>query len=80
GFASTLGRLAGAGSLDEVVAHAAALDCATDLPVSVDLGNGLVVRPPGDRIGDGSGGRFCIEKAEPTTGFEPATRCLQIRI
>ena len=40
GFAFTLGRLDGQATLDEVVAHAAALDEATDLPVSVDLENG----------------------------------------
>jgi 2-methylisocitrate lyase-like PEP mutase family enzyme len=36
GFAFTLGRLDGQATLDEVVEHAAALDQATDLPVSVD--------------------------------------------
>src|SRR5918999_2861773 len=40
GFAFTLGRLDGNVTLDEVVEHAAALDRATDLPVSVDLENG----------------------------------------
>ena len=40
GFAYTLGRLDGQATLDEVVAHAAELDRATDLPVSVDLENG----------------------------------------
>jgi len=40
GFAFTLGRLDGAATLDEVVEHTAALDRATDLPVSVDLENG----------------------------------------
>jgi 2-methylisocitrate lyase-like PEP mutase family enzyme len=40
GFAFTLGRLDGGATLDEVVKHAAALDQATDLPVSVDLENG----------------------------------------
>ena len=40
GFAFTLGRLDGAVSLDEVVAHTAAIDRATDLPVAVDLENG----------------------------------------
>ncbi len=40
GFAFTLGRLDGQATLDEVVAHAEALDRATDLPVSVDLENG----------------------------------------
>jgi 2-methylisocitrate lyase-like PEP mutase family enzyme len=40
GFAFTLGGLDGTATLDEVVAHAGALDRATDLPVSVDLENG----------------------------------------
>jgi 2-methylisocitrate lyase-like PEP mutase family enzyme len=40
GFAYTLGRLDGGASLDEVAAHAAELDRATELPVSVDLENG----------------------------------------
>jgi 2-methylisocitrate lyase-like PEP mutase family enzyme len=40
GFAFTLGRLDGQATLDEVVEHAAVLDQATDLPLSVDLENG----------------------------------------
>jgi 2-methylisocitrate lyase-like PEP mutase family enzyme len=40
GFAFTLGRRDGTVTLDEVVAHAAMLDRATDLPLSVDLENG----------------------------------------
>jgi 2-methylisocitrate lyase-like PEP mutase family enzyme len=40
GFAFTLGRLDGQVTLDEMSAHAAAIDAATDLPVSVDLENG----------------------------------------
>src|SRR5205814_7172902 len=40
GFAFTLGRLDGQATLDEVVEHAAALDQATDVPLSVDLENG----------------------------------------
>jgi 2-methylisocitrate lyase-like PEP mutase family enzyme len=40
GFAFTLGRLDGGVTLDEVAAHTAALDSATELPVSVDLENG----------------------------------------
>jgi 2-methylisocitrate lyase-like PEP mutase family enzyme len=40
GFAFTLGRLDGGVTLDEVVEHAAALDRATELPLSVDLENG----------------------------------------
>ena len=40
GFAFTLGRLDGEATLDEVVEHAAAVDAATGIPVSVDLENG----------------------------------------
>ncbi len=40
GFAFTLGRSDGEATLDEVVEHTAAIDAATDLPVSVDLENG----------------------------------------
>jgi len=45
GFAFTLGRLDGQATLDEVVEHAAALDQATDLPLSVDLENGYGSEP-----------------------------------
>ena len=45
GFAFTLGRLDGDVTLDEVIEHAAALDRATDLPVSVDLENGYGAEP-----------------------------------
>jgi 2-methylisocitrate lyase-like PEP mutase family enzyme len=45
GFAYTLGRLDGGATLDEVVEHAAALDRATELPVSVDLENGYGESP-----------------------------------
>jgi 2-methylisocitrate lyase-like PEP mutase family enzyme len=41
GFAFTLGRVDGNVTLDEVVGHVAALDGATELPVSVDLENGF---------------------------------------
>jgi 2-methylisocitrate lyase-like PEP mutase family enzyme len=40
GLAFTLGRLDGGASLDEVVAHVAALDALTGLPISTDLENG----------------------------------------
>jgi 2-methylisocitrate lyase-like PEP mutase family enzyme len=40
GFAFTLGRRDGGATLDEVLAHTAALDRATALPVSVDLEHG----------------------------------------
>jgi 2-methylisocitrate lyase-like PEP mutase family enzyme len=45
GFAFTLGRLDGGVTLDEVVEHAAALDRATGLPISVDLENGYGADP-----------------------------------
>jgi 2-methylisocitrate lyase-like PEP mutase family enzyme len=45
GFAYTLGRLDGGATLDEVAAHAAELDRATELPVSVDLENGYGESP-----------------------------------
>jgi 2-methylisocitrate lyase-like PEP mutase family enzyme len=45
GFAFTLGRLDGGVTLDELVEHVAALDRATDLPVSVDLENGFGPEP-----------------------------------
>ncbi len=45
GFAFTLGRLDGGVTLDDVVGHVAALDGATDLPVSVDLENGYGAEP-----------------------------------
>jgi 2-methylisocitrate lyase-like PEP mutase family enzyme len=45
GFAFTLGKLDGQVTLDEVAAHVAALDAATELPISVDLENGLDASP-----------------------------------
>jgi 2-methylisocitrate lyase-like PEP mutase family enzyme len=45
GFAFTLGRLDGSVTLEEVVDHAAALDRATGLPLSVDLENGYGASP-----------------------------------
>src|SRR6266516_3692952 len=45
GFAFTRGRLDGDVTLDEVVAHTAALDRAADLPVSVDLENDYGAEP-----------------------------------
>ncbi|HEU4989180.1 MAG TPA: isocitrate lyase/phosphoenolpyruvate mutase family protein [Gemmatimonadaceae bacterium] len=44
-FAFTLGRRDGGATLDEVVAHVAALDTATALPISVDLENGYGASP-----------------------------------
>jgi 2-methylisocitrate lyase-like PEP mutase family enzyme len=45
GFAFTLGRLDGRVTLDEVAEHVAAVDAASDLPVSVDLENGYGPEP-----------------------------------
>jgi 2-methylisocitrate lyase-like PEP mutase family enzyme len=45
GFAFTLGRLDGEVTLDEVAAHVAAVDAASELPVSVDLENGYGPEP-----------------------------------
>ena len=45
GFAFTLGRIDGGATLDEVAEHTAALDRATDLPLSVDLENGYGPEP-----------------------------------
>jgi 2-methylisocitrate lyase-like PEP mutase family enzyme len=45
GFAFTLGRLDGTGTLDEVIEHTSVLAGATSLPVSVDLENGYGPEP-----------------------------------
>jgi 2-methylisocitrate lyase-like PEP mutase family enzyme len=45
GYAFTLGRLDGHVTLDEIADHTAALNHATDLPVSVDLENGYGPEP-----------------------------------
>jgi 2-methylisocitrate lyase-like PEP mutase family enzyme len=45
GFAFTLGRLDSGATLDEVVEHVAAINRATELPVSVDLENGYGADP-----------------------------------
>ena len=49
GYAFTLGRLDGGATLDEVVEHTAALDGATELPLSVDLENGYGASPDRSR-------------------------------
>jgi 2-methylisocitrate lyase-like PEP mutase family enzyme len=47
GHAATLGRLDGAVTRDEALAHAATLSEGTDLPVSADLENGFADDPDG---------------------------------
>lgn len=45
GFAFTIGKLDGEVTLDEIVAHTAALAAATEVPISVDLENGYGAEP-----------------------------------
>ncbi len=45
GFAFTLGRRDGDVTMDEVIAHTATLDGATELPVAIDLENGYGPEP-----------------------------------
>jgi 2-methylisocitrate lyase-like PEP mutase family enzyme len=47
GHAATLGRLDGAVSREEAMAHAAAMSAGTDLPVSADLENAFADEPDG---------------------------------
>src|SRR5918998_6098951 len=47
GFAATLGRLDGAVTREEAIAHAAQIVGATDLPVSADLEKGFADDPEG---------------------------------
>ncbi len=74
GFAFTLGRLDGGATLDEVCAHAAALDAATDLPVSVDLENGYAAEPAEvagaiERIAAAGAVGASIEDYDPSAGL-----------
>ncbi len=71
GFAFTLGRLDGEATLDEVVAHAAALDRATELPLSVDLENGYGPDPESaaraiTRVAEAGAVGASIEDYDPT--------------
>jgi 2-methylisocitrate lyase-like PEP mutase family enzyme len=72
GFAYTLGRLDGSATIDEVVAHVALLDSATDLPVAVDLENGHG-DPPGaiTRVADAGAVGGSIEDFDPDRGIYP---------
>ena len=74
GFAFTLGRLDGRVTLDEVVAHAAAISHATDLPLSVDLENGYGPDPESaaraiTRVADAGAVGGSIEDYDPTRGI-----------
>ena len=70
GFAFTLGRLDSNVTLDQVGAHAAMLDGATDLPVSVDLENGYGAEPASaalaiTRVADAGAVGASIEDYDP---------------
>jgi 2-methylisocitrate lyase-like PEP mutase family enzyme len=74
GFAFTLGRLDGGVTLDEVVEHAAALDRATELPVSVDLENGYGSDPESaaraiERVAGAGAVGGSIEDYDPDAGL-----------
>ena len=74
GFAFTLGRLDGDVTLDEVVEHAAVLDRATDLPVSVDLENGYGAEPESAalavaRVAEAGAVGGSIEDYDPRAGL-----------
>ena len=69
GFAATLGRLDMHVTLDELVAHAAAIAAATDLPVSVDAERGF--NDPAEtvrRLGEVGAAGCSIEDWNPATG------------
>jgi 2-methylisocitrate lyase-like PEP mutase family enzyme len=71
GFASTLGRLDGGVTLDEVIMHASVLDGATDLPVSMDLEDGYAADPAGvalaiTRIAEAGAVGASIEDCDPS--------------
>ncbi len=79
GFAATLGRLDGAVTRDEAIAHAAALVAATDLPVSADLENGFAEDPAGvaetaRRAGQAGLAGFSVEdwSRDDHTIYDPA--------
>jgi 2-methylisocitrate lyase-like PEP mutase family enzyme len=74
GFAFTLGRLDGGVTLDEVVEHAAALERATELPVSVDLENGYGSDPESaaraiERVAGAGAVGGAIEDYDPDAGL-----------
>jgi 2-methylisocitrate lyase-like PEP mutase family enzyme len=74
GFAFTLGRRDGRATLEEVIEHAAALDRATDLPVSVDLENGYGPDPDDaaraiQRIAEAGAAGGSIEDYEASGGI-----------
>jgi 2-methylisocitrate lyase-like PEP mutase family enzyme len=82
GFAFTLGRSDGQTSLAEVVEHTAALDAATDLPVSVDLENGYGPDPENAavaiaQVADAGAVGGSIEDWDAAAGLYPIERAVE---
>jgi len=82
GFAFTLGRLDGTTTLDEVVAHAAAISRVSDLPLSVDLENGYGSEPAHaalaiQRIADAGAVGGSIEDYDPSGAIYPIPQAVE---
>jgi 2-methylisocitrate lyase-like PEP mutase family enzyme len=82
GFAFTLGHRDGDVTLDEVIAHTALLDGATDLPVSVDLENGYGRRPEDAalaiaRAAEAGAAGGSIEDYDPSEGLYPLEHAVE---
>jgi 2-methylisocitrate lyase-like PEP mutase family enzyme len=74
GFAFTLGRRDGGATLDDVVAHVAALSAASGLPVAVDLENGYGAAPEAAanaiaRVAEAGAVGGSIEDFDPDSGL-----------
>jgi 2-methylisocitrate lyase-like PEP mutase family enzyme len=82
GFAFTLGRRDGAVTLDEVVAHTAAIAAAVELPLSVDLENGYASEPDGvaaavARVAGAGAVGASIEDFGPDDGIYPREQAVE---
>lgn len=78
GFAFTLGRLDGQATLEEVVAHVASIDGASELPLSVDLENGYAADEHGvaraiARVAEAGAVGASIEDYDPERGLYDRT-------
>jgi 2-methylisocitrate lyase-like PEP mutase family enzyme len=82
GLAFTLGRLDGMATLDEVVAHAAAISRVSDLPLSVDLENGYGSEPAHvavaiERVADAGAVGGSIEDYDPSGAVYPVAQAVE---
>jgi 2-methylisocitrate lyase-like PEP mutase family enzyme len=82
GFAFTLGRLDGGVTLEELAEHVAALDRATDLPLSVDLENGFGPQPEDAaaaiaRAAEAGAVGGSIEDYDPEDGIYPLDHAVE---